>query len=141
TYVEELTDDLFAALCRLAAERPSPRTTMDIWPQAGAPMRVGAEETAFGRRPPYLVAFESSWTDPATSDANIAWAREAYASMSRFQSSGIYLNFPGFGEEKDDLVRAAYGPNYERLVAVKTKYDPGNLFRMNVNIAPRQLGI
>jgi FAD/FMN-containing dehydrogenase len=136
TYVEALSDELIDALCRLAAERPSPRTTMDIWPQAGAPMRVGASETAFGRRPPFLVAFESSWDDPATNEANIAWAREAYTSMSRFQSSGIYLNFPGFGEEKDDLVRAAYGANYDRLVAIKTTYDPGNLFRMNINIAP-----
>ncbi|HEX5164417.1 MAG TPA: BBE domain-containing protein, partial [Thermomicrobiales bacterium] len=136
TYVEAFSDELIDALCRLAAERPSPRTTMDIWPQDGAPMRVGATETAFGRRPPFLIAFESSWDDPADNEANIRWAREAYASMSRFQSSGIYLNFPGFGEEKDDLVRRAYGANYDRLVAIKTAYDPGNLFRMNINIAP-----
>jgi FAD/FMN-containing dehydrogenase len=136
TYVEELSDALLDALCELAATRPSPRTTMDIWPQLGAPMRVGATETAFGRRPPYLLAFESSWTDPAGTDANIAWARDAYASMQRFSASGIYLNFPGFGEEQDDLVRAAYGANYERLTALKAQYDPGNLFRMNQNIKP-----
>ena len=110
---------------------------MDIWPQAGAPMRVGDDETAFGRRPPFMIAFESTWTDPADSDANIAWARDAYRSMERFRSSGIYLNFPGFGEEKEDLVRRSYGANYDRLVAVKTKYDPDNLFRMNINIPPR----
>jgi FAD/FMN-containing dehydrogenase len=137
TYVEALTDELLAELCQLAAERPSPRTTMDIWPQAGAPMRVGADATAFGRRPPFMIAFESTWTDPADTDSNIAWARNAYASMSRFRSSGIYLNFPGFGEEKDDLVRRSYGANYDRLVAVKTTYDPDNLFRMNINITPR----
>lgn len=137
TYVEALSDELLDTLCQLAAERPSPRTTMDIWPQAGAPMRVGADETSFGRRPPFMIAFESTWTDPTETEANIAWARESYASMSRFQSSGIYLNFPGFGEEKDDLVRRSYGANYDRLVAVKTTYDPDNLFRMNINIAPR----
>jgi FAD/FMN-containing dehydrogenase len=48
-----------------------------------------------------------------------------------------YLNFVGFGEEKEALVRASYGANYDRLVAAKTMYDPGNLFRMNNNIPPR----
>jgi FAD/FMN-containing dehydrogenase len=109
---------------------------MDIWPQRGAAARVGAEETAFGRRRPYMIAFESTWTDPGQTDANIAWARDAYASMQRFSSGGIYLNFPGFGEEKDALVRAAYGANYARLSQLKAKYDPTNLFRMNQNIAP-----
>jgi FAD/FMN-containing dehydrogenase len=136
TYVEELSDELLLALCRLAAERPSPMTTMDIWPQAGAPRRVAPGATAFGRRPPFMVAFESTWTDPAQSEANIAWAREAHASMRRFASSGIYLNFPGFGEERDELVKAAYGDNYARLAALKARYDPDNLFRMNQNIAP-----
>jgi FAD/FMN-containing dehydrogenase len=46
------------------------------------------------------------------------------------------VNFPGFGEEKEALVRAGYGTNYERLVALKTEYDPANLFRMNQNIQP-----
>ena len=136
TYVEQLGDALLDALCGLAAERPSPRTTMDIWPQRGAAARVAPEETAFGRRPPYLVAFESTWTEPAETDANVAWARGACASMQRFTGSGIYLNFPGFGEEKEALVRAAYGANYERLARLKAVYDPTNLFRMNLNIAP-----
>ncbi|HUG15753.1 MAG TPA: FAD-binding oxidoreductase [Thermomicrobiales bacterium] len=138
TYVEEISDEVLDHLCSLAAARPSPRTTMDIWPQMGAPMRVGAEETAFGRRPPYLVAFESSWSNPAENDANIAWARDACTSMSRFPSSGIYLNFPGMEGETEDLARRAYGANYDRLVEVKTTYDPGNLFRMNHNILPRR---
>jgi FAD/FMN-containing dehydrogenase len=67
---------------------------------------------------------------------NIAWARDAWASMQRFAAHGIYLNFPGFGEEKEELVRAAYGANYPRLKALKTQYDPANLFRMNLNIPP-----
>ena len=136
TYVEALSDDLLDALCELAAARPSARTTMDIWPQTGAVARVGAEETSFGPRPPFMIAFESTWTDPAQSEANIAWARDAWASMQRFASRGIYLNFPGFGEEKEELVRAAYGANYPRLEALKTRYDPTNLFRMNLNIPP-----
>jgi FAD/FMN-containing dehydrogenase len=137
TYVEHLSDALLDALCDLAATRPSPKTTMDVWPQTGAVARVREEETAFGPRPPVMIAFESTWTDPADNEANIAWAREAWASMQRFASRGIYLNFPGFGEEKEALVRAAYGANYDRLVDLKTRYDPDNLFRMNINIAPR----
>ncbi|MGH2346079.1 MAG: BBE domain-containing protein, partial [Chloroflexota bacterium] len=136
TYVKELSDELLDTLCKLAAERPSPKTTMDIWPLTGAAARVGAAETAFGQRHPFMVAFESSWTDPTQNEANIAWAREAWASMRHFASNGVYLNFPGFGEEKEELVRAAYGANYARLQALKTIYDPMNLFRMNLNIPP-----
>ena len=136
TYVDALGDDLLDALCALAASRPSPKTTMDVWPQGGAVARVGSEATAFGPRPPFMVAFESTWTDPADNEANIAWARESLASMRRFASRGIYLNFPGFGEEQEELVRAAYGPNYTRLRALKARYDPTNLFRANLNIPP-----
>jgi FAD/FMN-containing dehydrogenase len=111
---------------------------MDIWPQTGAVQRVGAGEMAFGRRRPTMVAFESSWFDTAENEANIAWARQAYAAMKRFDAGGAYLNFPGFGEEKEDLLRAAYGEaNYARLVELKTHYDPANLFRMNQNSPPR----
>jgi FAD/FMN-containing dehydrogenase len=137
TYVETLADELIDALCELAARRPSPRTTMDIWPIQGAAARVGAEETAFGRRWPFMVAFESSWFEPGESEANIAWARDAWASMQRFNAGGVYLNFPGFGEEKEGLVRRAYGANYDRLREIKARYDPTNLFRMNQNILPK----
>jgi FAD/FMN-containing dehydrogenase len=136
TYVDALSDDLIDALCRLSATRPSPKTTMDIWPQGGAVGRVPAEATAFGPRPPFMVAFESTWIDPADNEANIAWARDAWASMQRFAARGVYLNFPGFGEEKEALTRAAYGANYPRLQALKSRYDPTNLFRTNLNIPP-----
>jgi FAD/FMN-containing dehydrogenase len=136
TYVNELSDGFLDALCDLAARRPSRKTTMDVWPMAGAASRVGPTDTAFGERRPYMVAFESTWTDPKENDANIGWARDAYASMSRLGGGGIYLNFPGFGEEKVDMAKAAYGANFDRLAQVKAKYDPANLFRMNINIPP-----
>jgi FAD/FMN-containing dehydrogenase len=56
--------------------------------------------------------------------------------MERYSTGNVYLNFPGLGEEKDDLARAGYGANYERLTELKAKYDPDNLFRMNINIPP-----
>ena len=140
TYVEELSDALLDELCELAAKRPSPKTTMDVWPMAGAATRVAPADTAFGQRRPYMIAFESTWTEPRDNDANIAWARDAYSSMKRFSSGGAYLNFPGFGEEKIDLARAAYGENFGRLSRLKATYDPNNVFRMNINIPPAQRG-
>jgi FAD/FMN-containing dehydrogenase len=99
--------------------------------------RVGAGDTAFGRRDaPFLLSFDTTWTDPADSERCIAWTRQAWADMQRFSGGGLYLNFAGFGEEKEALVRSGYGANYDRLAALKAKYDPGNLFRMNQNIKP-----
>jgi FAD/FMN-containing dehydrogenase len=136
TYLEELSDGLLDAVCDAAEKRPSPKSTMDIWPMAGAATRVRADETAFGERRPYMIAFESTWTDPSDNDANIAWARNAHAAMSRFTGAGIYLNFPGFGEERVEMARAAYGENFDRLTELKGVYDPDNLFNMNINIPP-----
>lgn len=67
----------------------------------------------------------------------MAWTRRMWDDMQRFSSRGLYLNFPGLGEEGERLVRSAYGPNYDRLVALKRKSDPTNLFRLNQNIKPK----
>jgi hypothetical protein len=67
---------------------------------------------------------------------NIAWARRCIGDLGPISSGGSYLNFPGFLEDRDRLVRAAYDANYDRLVAVKTAYDPENVFRTNQNIPP-----
>jgi FAD/FMN-containing dehydrogenase len=136
-YIEELPDELIHELCHLAAERPSPLSLFNIWHHGGAMRQVRADATAFGRRDiPYMLSFDSSWTDPQDTERSIAWTREAWAQMHRYSSGGLYLNFPGFGEEKEDLLRAAYGANYERLRTLKQQYDPTNLFRMNLNIPP-----
>ena len=99
--------------------------------------RVDDSDTAYaGRDAGFLVAGEVSWTDPALNDEAIAYGREFWAAMERHSTGGVYLNFPGLGEEKDELVRAGYGPNYDRLASLKAEYDPDNLFRNNLNIAP-----
>jgi FAD binding domain/Berberine and berberine like len=139
TYVDELSDELLDALCQLAASRPSSRTTLDIWPMTGAASRVAPGDTAFGTRRPYMIAFESTWTNARDNETNIAWARDGCDSMSRFSSSGIYANFQGFAEGSLDTVRAAYGENFDRLSKLKAKYDPTNLFHMNLNIPPQQV--
>ncbi len=99
--------------------------------------RIGAEETAFGdRSAPIWIGVEANWEDAQDDEANIAWVRECVADMRRFSGGGAYLNFPGFFEEGDRLIREAFGENYERLVDLKNKYDPTNLFRLNQNIKP-----
>jgi FAD/FMN-containing dehydrogenase len=138
TYIDRLSDEAIDTMIERATLRPSPMTSITFWHLGGAIGRTGATGTAFGRRSaPYLFTAESSWEDTAASDRNIAWARESLAAMQPFSDGGLYLNFPGFGEEKEALLRTAYGTNFDRLVALKTTFDPGNLFRMNLNITPK----
>ena len=133
----ELSEDAIDELADWAARRPTPLTDITIWHHGGAMSRIGETETAYaGRDAPFLVTGEASWTDPAQSDEAIAWGREFWAAMERHSTGGVYLNFPGLGEEKEALVRAGYGVNYDRLATLKAKYDPANLFRMNLNITP-----
>jgi FAD/FMN-containing dehydrogenase len=136
-YLNALDDAAIVQLIDLAGERPSPQAMIALWHHGGAMNRVGADETAFGSRAaPFLVSFDTTWTDPIDTDRAIAWTRAAWSTMHRYSDGGLYLNFPGFGEEKEALVRAGYGANYERLATLKAHYDPGNLFQMNLNIRP-----
>ena len=131
------SDEVIDAIVDHAAGYPSTVGLVDTWYMGGAVSRVGADETAFGdRSSQFLLVLNTSWADPQDSDRNIAWTRELWADMKRFSSGSLYLNFPGQGEEGEDLVRSAYGANYQRLVALKNKYDPTNLFRLNQNIRP-----
>jgi FAD/FMN-containing dehydrogenase len=137
TNVHELNDACIDTILAAAASRPSHMSDIPIWHLGGALSRVAPEATAYGRRDaPYLVTAEATWTDSAQNDQNIHWARELVAAMRPYSRGGLYLNFAGFGEEKEAMLRDAYGSNYDRLVAIKTQYDPGNVFRMNLNIPP-----
>ncbi|MER5479370.1 FAD-binding oxidoreductase [Streptomyces sp. NPDC002734] len=134
-----LTDELIDRLAALAERAPSPASTVDLWFQGGAMARAPWEGTAFtGRGDAHLVGIEGNWSEAADSERNIGWVRETFAALRAFSSGGIYLNFPGFLEEGEQLVQESFGPQYERLTAVKATYDPGNLFRLNANITPRQ---
>jgi FAD/FMN-containing dehydrogenase len=133
----ELSDAAIDDIADFASRRPSPLTDVIVWHQGGAMSRVGETDTAYGGRDAgFLVTGEASWDDPAVTDDAIAWGREFWDAMGRHSTGGLYLNFPGFGEEKEALVRAGYGVNYDRLAALKAQYDPANLFRMNLNIPP-----
>jgi FAD/FMN-containing dehydrogenase len=136
-FLDTLDDDAIEAMIAHAQTRPSPITSLDIWSLGGAMGRVGATETAFARRDaPYLFAIESNWQNRTEDETNIQWTREVYKDMQRFSKGGVYLNFPGFGEEGEAMLRDSYERNFERLKRVKAVYDPDNLFQGNLNISP-----
>ena len=99
--------------------------------------RVKDTQTAFmGRQAGCLLSIDGVWDDPTDGDKVIAYARSFLSEMEPYAYGGLYVNFAGFGEEGDELVKDAYGSHYARLVALKNKYDPTNLFRLNQNIKP-----
>jgi hypothetical protein len=101
----------------------------------GAASRVGVSETAFAQRQAqYNVLILGQWVDPRESQRHIEWVRGLADSMRPFSSSAYFLNY--LGEEGEDTIKAALGPNYDRLMAVKKKYDPENFFCLNQNIKP-----
>jgi hypothetical protein len=130
-----ISDDLIAALVEHFGRVPSPFTAIAIADCHGAYARVGQGDTAYAHRDlQWDVNILGNWADPADTDRNIRWVRACFAAVEPQLSRGVYVN--DLGDETDERVRAAYGANYERLVAVKAKYDPANLFRLNQNIAP-----
>ncbi len=137
-YTDGLEDDLIDLLVTRAAERPSPMSMVVVRQLGGAIARVPAEATGFGdRSASFNVSVDATWEDPAGDDANVDWTRSLWDELHGFSTGQAYLNFPGMIEEGEALMRASFGSNYERLVEVKTEYDPTNVFRLNQNIEPR----
>jgi FAD/FMN-containing dehydrogenase len=132
----ELTDQLLDTVVEHMARVPSPHSAVMLEHYHGAYSRPGPTATAYShRRPTYDVVIIANWTDPADNARNIAWARELFAAVQPQLSAAAYVNFLD-GDEGAERVRAAYGENYDRLVALKRTYDPTNFFRMNQNIRP-----
>jgi len=114
----------------------SPLSALLIEQFGGAVARVPADETAFAQRDAlFNLAIIARWADAATAQTHIDWAKKSSEAARQFASGGVYVNY--LGVEGADRVKAAYGSKYDKLVAVKTKYDPANLFSMNQNILPR----
>ena len=129
-YLRELRDDCIDQLVERARAAPSKQSSVALWQLGGAMGRVDPSATAFpARNEAFLLTVEATWDDPARSGENLAWARETWSEMEEFSPGTLYVNFPGFAEEGDDLLRTAYGPNYDRLVELKSRYDPTNVFR------------
>jgi hypothetical protein len=114
----------------------SPLSAVIVEQMGGVVGRIPAGAAAFDQRSaPYNLAIIARWTDPVEADGHIAWARYLWEAARPF-ASGVYVNYLGIGDGAE-RVRDAYGPaKYQRLAALKAKYDPTNLFRLNQNIAP-----
>jgi FAD/FMN-containing dehydrogenase len=135
-YLDRLDAEVIPVLSRLTAARPSHLSSIDVWTLGRAMARVSPSETPFYKRDaPYLIGIEANWQN-SDADANIAWARAVFEDLQPFTRGGNYLNFPGFFEDQDHLLRGAYGPNLERLRAIKAHYDPGNRFPGALTIDP-----
>jgi FAD/FMN-containing dehydrogenase len=135
-FVRELTDAAIEEHLRHAAKTPSELSLMHLYPIDKAVHAVGAGETPWGAR-------DATWSmviaaidpDPAKAGALKSWAKAYWEGMHSHNLGGGYVNFMS-DDEGEDRVKASYGVNFERLVAVKRKYDPENLFRVNQNISP-----
>jgi hypothetical protein len=138
-YLHELDDATIDMLIAQAAKMRSPMSAMHIHHLQGAVSRVPEGGTAFAHRDsPFLVNIIGIWTDPGHTDANVAWARDTWQALQPFSTGAEYLNFLGGDEGKPGL-QAAYGDQkYARLVELKQRYDPTNLFRVNQNIPPME---
>jgi FAD/FMN-containing dehydrogenase len=135
-FMAELSEQAIDTLISQFASCPSPMSGLLLEHIHGAATRVGVSETAFPhRREGYNFLVVSEWLDPADNARNIAWARESYDVMRPCFAAGRYVNYLG-DDDGEDAVAAAYGPNYQRLRTLKTKYDPTNLFHLNQNIRP-----
>ena len=135
SFLDELGDQLLDIMVTRAAKMLSPMSMVLFFHMHGAAARVDRDATAFGlRRDQWDYDAISQWNDPAETAGHIQWTRDYWTAVEPFASGEVYVNH--LDAEEATRIRAAYSGNYERLVALKNKYDPANLFRMNQNIRP-----
>jgi Berberine and berberine like len=137
-FLPELGDEVTEQIIAHGSRRAGPMAQLLIEPMGGAIGRVGEQETALGRRNvPWCYHAVALWTEPdaAAAEAQVAWARSLAECLKPHVIDGVYLNYTS--DEGEDRVRASYGEEkYARLVALKDRYDPTNLFRLNQNVKP-----
>jgi FAD/FMN-containing dehydrogenase len=131
----ELADGALNSIIEFAAKLPSPQCEIFIGLIAGAPNRVAPNAMAYGHRDArFVLNVHGRWNEATDDQKCIGWARDFFQASAPYASAGAYVNF--MTEEEGDRVAAAYGSNYERLVQVKRRYDPENVFHFNQNIKP-----
>src|SRR5262249_41664312 len=130
-----LTDELLDIIIRNVSTRPSPHSPFLLFHIRGAGARIEQDSTAFGHREDHWDSdIISQWLDAADDEKNISWTRNFWNEIRPF-TKGVYVNHIA-GDDEDVRVKDAYGANYDRLRAIKKKYDPDNFFRLNNNIKP-----
>src|SRR5213592_3091369 len=135
-FVNEINDDAIAQYTRFGEALPTMHSTMHMYPIDGAAARVGKSDTAWNYR-------DSNWAqvivgvdpDPTNKEKIVSWTKSYYDAVHPYSAGGAYVNFL-MGDEGEERVKKTYGGNYDRLVAIKKKYDPDNFFRVNQNVKP-----
>jgi FAD/FMN-containing dehydrogenase len=131
----ELPDAAIDTLMEAAAQPPSPLTTVIVQPIGGAVHRVPDDATAMGwRNAKWALHILGMWENPADDEKNIAWVRALSDAMKPWAQEAAYLNY--LMDEGEERVKASFGAHYDRMTALKDKYDPTNFFRLNQNIRP-----
>jgi hypothetical protein len=134
-FLTELSDEAIRTLIAGFQECPSPMTHVIIEHFHGAASRVPVSATACTMRVTgFNVVIAAQWMDPRETERHTAWARETFASLTPYLAPTRYVNY--LEDEAADPAGVVYGPNLGRLRTLKTKYDPENFFRQNVNILP-----
>lgn len=131
----ELSDGVIDVALEYAGKLPNPQCEIFIGMVGGQASRVSGQATAYAQRDAkYVINVHGRWDNPDDDQQCIAWAREFFKAATPHAMGGVYVNF--LTQDETDRIPAAYGPNYERLVQLKNKYDPTNLFCLNQNIKP-----
>ena len=135
-YLGDLNDAAIEIMADSAENRSSPSTMVFVQHLGGAVRRLRPDETAFAvRDAPFVMNFMGNWRDARETPRHVAWVREAWKRLSPHSTGAVYMNYLGREErDADSLARATFGANYDRLVQIKAKYDPTNLFRLNHSI-------
>jgi len=135
TYLDDASMDL---MMEAVAQIPSPETMIELAYLGGAAVQVAAHETSFGdRSAPFVLTLLANWSETSADAKNISWVRGLFNKLQPAMKPGVYVNFMS-GDEQD-RVPEAYRERWDRMVAVKSHYDPANFFRMNQNVQPRNL--
>ena len=134
----ELSDAVIDVVAEYAATQPSPLSTIDVWVMGGALRDEPPGGSAYSgplRRAIWSIPRPTGTTAPTTRPTSPG--RDSSSRRSSRHTVGNYLNFPGLLEEGEKQLRASFGAHYERLVDVKTRWDPDNVFRLNHNVSRR----
>ena len=134
-FIKDIPDEAVAQHVKFGHDLPTPHSTMHLYPINGAAHKVGKSDTPWAYR-------DANWAqvivgvdpDPSNNDKITAWTKDYYDAVHPYSAGGAYINF--MMDEGQERVKASYKENYDRLVQVKSKYDPNNLFRVNQNIKP-----
>lgn len=134
-FVKEITDEYIEGHAKFGPSIPTVNSAMHIYPINGAAQRMKKDETAFNYRDANFVhVIAAMYTNPADTNKNMTWVKDYYNALHPHSAGGAYVNF--LMDEGDERIAATYRDSYQKLVALKNKYDPTNLFHMNQNIKP-----